>query len=302
MRGILIALVLLGAAFAALVPADVRGTKDTGNASMPKMDVGIAIDCASKALIVTAKSNSTGEIVAGAQTYLFYTDYEYQLVGSGSTNASGIARISIMGNPDFLTALFILRLDKAGYQSRETEFTYKYCFEEPPEGIGDVYGEELPPEEPELKKMEIGVEPICAAGNVTGNSVLVTSGGLPLQGAFVSVEDVSPAKKITAGETDASGLFVFPGCGGDEFSVRASKGGYESVEERVNLTLCDDCPSVAPPPPPPPSAANGTQPPAPGGGNATKPETGDGKPASGAPSACPLGIILLSALALRSVR
>ena len=299
MRRLLMLLLLAGIALAATVPADVRAIKNTGNENLPKMNVGITIDCATKALFVQAASNSTGESVVSAQTFLFYTDYEYQLVGTGSTNSSGVSKINVIGNPDYLTALFILRVDKSGYQSRETEFTYKYCFQSPPPDIGTGYGDnEEPPEEPpELKKLDIEVRPACSAGGtLNGQLVSVTSEGAPVSGAFVNVEDISPAKKITSGETNTSGQFIFAGCGGDEFSIRASKGGYESREITHNLSACDACPKPPAPPAAPP--ANGSQPP--DGGNATKPGTGNGGPSPAAPSACPLGLLFLSALVLRS--
>jgi hypothetical protein len=288
---------LIGSVFAATVKADVRAVKDTGNENLPKMNVGITIDCDSKALIVEPKSNTTGEPIASAQTYLFYTDYEYQLVGTGSTNASGISKINVIGNQDFLTALFILRVDKSGFRSRETEFTYKYCFQDPPDDIGDVYGEDEPDEPPpELKKLELDIKPVCSGTAVTGETAIVKSEGVPLSGAYVSVEDLNPAKKIAAGNTDGTGQFQFPGCG-DEYNVRASKGGYESVEVNVTLMECNECPLPPPPPVQPPASQQQNGSDGSGKNETPKPGTEGSKPA---PSACPLGLLVLSILALRA--
>ncbi|HSB46425.1 MAG TPA: carboxypeptidase-like regulatory domain-containing protein [Candidatus Bilamarchaeum sp.] len=299
MRLILALLLLCGVFFADAVKADIRAVKDTGSESLPKMDVRITIDCLSKALIVEPKSNATGDPIAGAQTYLFYTDYEYQLVGSGSTNGSGVSRMNVVGNQDYLTALFILRVDKPGFQSRETEFTYKYCFQSPPPDIGES-GTDVPPPPPDLKDLEIEIKPVCSGTAVTGETVLVKSGGAPLPDAFIDVEDISPAKKIATGKTDSGGKFQFPGCG-DEYSVRASAGGYESVEINATLTGCNACPLPPPPPPVQPQAngsgQQGSQSPATGNGSGQQ-ETGNGKPE--APSACPLGLAILSILVLRA--
>jgi hypothetical protein len=294
MRLLLALLLVFGVLFAATVKADVRATKDTGNENLPKMDIGIKIDCDSKALIVEAKSNQTGEPVSAAQTYLFYTDYTYQLVGTGSTNGSGISRINVVGNQDYLTALFILRVDKSGYQSRETEFTYKYCFQNPPPDIGGDSGPGQPPP-PELKKIDMDIQPVCSGKTVTGERAVVKSDGKPLAGAFVSIEDISPAKKIAVGNTDTSGEFQFPGCG-DQYSVRASAGGYESLEVNVTLIACNDCP--LPPPPPPQNNTNTPPPKNHTGQNQTQP--GGQNPAPAPSGGCPLGLAILSILVLRA--
>jgi len=65
--------------------------------------------------------------------YLFYTDYTYQaLPNPGKTDAAGKTTIPVPGTLRFLSAMFTLRVDKAGFQSREVEFTYAKCFEAQP--------------------------------------------------------------------------------------------------------------------------------------------------------------------------
>lgn len=139
MRFIIIALFLAGLAAAFSVMPDYRGIKDTGSDSLPALDVRMTIDCDSKNITVDVRSNETDLPVEGASTYLFYTDYEYQpLPNPGKTNAQGVAVNTVPGTLKFLTALFIMRVDKTGFQSREIEFTYEKCFQAPP-----------PPPEPE---------------------------------------------------------------------------------------------------------------------------------------------------------
>jgi hypothetical protein len=301
---IFLALFLLGISMAANVTPKYLGIKDTGNQNLPTMAVGIQINCDNKELKINVATNGTGAPVSGATEYLFYTDYGYQpLPNSVKTGTDGTALMKVPGTINFLTGLFILRTDHPEHRSREIEFTYEKCFKDPAVPIGEVYGENEgsgePP--PELKKLDLEVKPVCSGTAVTGQTAIVKSGGVPLSGAYVSVEDLSPAKKVAGGNSDGTGQFQFPGCG-DEYSVRASKGGYESREINVTLIGCDKCPL---PPPKPPETGNGS--PASGSqqSNATnkteqapKPDAGDGKPA--APSACPLGLAILSILALRA--
>jgi hypothetical protein len=137
MRLTLVLLLLLGLSMAFTVRPHYLETKDTG--SGPAMDVGITIDCTTKAVTVDVKSDLTGEPVEGAKTYMFYTDYSYQaLPNPGTTDGSGTTVMAVPGNINYLTALFILRTDRSGYQSREIEYTYEDCFKEPPADQGQA--------------------------------------------------------------------------------------------------------------------------------------------------------------------
>lgn len=106
--------------------------QDTGNENLPTMDIDITINCDSKELTVEVSSEE--DAVENAWIYLFYTDYGYQaLPNSGQTDANGRYTMEVAGSMEFLTAMFILRVDNPAYQSREIEFAYEKCFEEPPE-------------------------------------------------------------------------------------------------------------------------------------------------------------------------
>lgn len=153
MKSLVIALLIVGLSAAFTVEPNYFGIKDSGDESLPTLDVGITIDCDSKDLTVDVRSQ--GKPVEGAAVYLFYTDYGYQpLPNTGNTDASGIYSMEVTGSLEFLTALFILRVDKQGAQSREIEFAYEKCFQEPP------------PEEPEP---ECITDADCTAGYVCEN-------------------------------------------------------------------------------------------------------------------------------------
>src|SRR5262249_31403937 len=96
------------------------------------LSIGITLDCDSKAATVTVLSNDTGEPVHGAKTYMFYTDYGYNaLPNPGITGFDGVTVMQVPGNIRYLTAIFVLRTDMEGFQSREVESTYKDCFAPP---------------------------------------------------------------------------------------------------------------------------------------------------------------------------
>lgn len=157
MRLAVLLLLIASLASAFVVQADFLGVQETGDENLESLDVGISIDCDEKDLTVSVMGEDSEEPVAGASAFLFYTDYEYQLIATGTSDSEGIANIDVLGNRDYLTALFILRVDKSGYRSKEIEFAYEKCFEEPPAAPPPEPEEE--PEEPEVSPVEPPVEP-----------------------------------------------------------------------------------------------------------------------------------------------
>lgn len=153
MRGFVVLLMMAAIASAFGVQADAIDIKDTGNENLEALDVAIFIDCGLKNITAEVKGQDSEQAVAGASAYLFYTDYEYQLIATGMSDAEGRARINVLGNQDYLTALFILRIDKSGYRSREIEFSYEKCFREPPEPV--LPPVEEPEEEPEEEPADV---------------------------------------------------------------------------------------------------------------------------------------------------
>jgi hypothetical protein len=132
MRLLLIALLAAGMCMAFSVQPAYIDVKDTGGQNLPAMNVGISIDCDTKTLTVTATSNKSGEPVAGAKTYLFYTNYAYQAIASGQSGADGVATMAVVGSMNYLTSMFILHVEQQQFKTREIEFTYEKCFQQPP--------------------------------------------------------------------------------------------------------------------------------------------------------------------------
>ncbi len=148
MRGMIFLLLLatLGSAF--MVEPYINDYQDTGHESLPAMNVEMKINCDTKQITVTATDNETGQKIPGAKIYLFYTDYGYHLISSGATGTDGTGVIDVTGNLEFLSDLFIIKIEESAHKSREIEFTYWNCFNEQPES------EEQPAPEPEEEAEE----------------------------------------------------------------------------------------------------------------------------------------------------
>ena len=134
LRYVILGMLLLSLpAMAFTVRPNYIGVKDTGGQSLDSLDVGITIDCDTKDLTIDVLANTTREAVSGADITLFDTTYGYQaLPNRVKTGSDGEAVMTVPGTLNFLTHMFILRVDAQNYRSREIEFYYQKCFEAPP--------------------------------------------------------------------------------------------------------------------------------------------------------------------------
>ncbi len=146
MKLIFFILVVVGIFTAFNVIPDYSGVHDTGDDRFDTMVVNLWIDCNTKELTAEIKEES-GTPIMDAKTYVFYTNYGYQLISTGKTDDTGVATMDIEGNMNYLTALFIFRADHSNFQSREIEFTYEKCFgPEPTEPVYEPPRNDEPPE------------------------------------------------------------------------------------------------------------------------------------------------------------
>ncbi|MBD3209970.1 hypothetical protein GF318_01160 [Candidatus Micrarchaeota archaeon] len=154
MKRLLFVLLVIGLGMAFTVSPDYIEVQDTGNENLPTLDISMTIDCDTKEIAVTV-TNGTAP-VEDASVYLFYTDYAYQpLPYSGKTDSSGRYIMEVTGNIEFLTDMYVLRVDHPGYRSREIEFSYVKCLMEPPQ--------DLPPPEC-VEGGDCEEDEICVAG------------------------------------------------------------------------------------------------------------------------------------------
>ncbi len=197
MRAFIFLLLLAAAASAFTVKPTFFDTHDTGSDSLPTLDVGITIDCDTKDLVVDVSED--GDAIEGASTVLFYTDYGYQpLPNPGKTGSDGTVTMTVPGTIDFLTGLFILRVDASGYQSREIEFAYEKCFEEPPPEPDPV---------PELYNDTNDTEPVAPPPvNTTPPDPTPPVNVTPPENASPSQNMTPPSNEtpVDAGDTEAA--------------------------------------------------------------------------------------------------
>ena len=96
--------------------------EDTGN--LPSLKSDIFIDCKNPHIKVIVMDENKKPI-QNADVYLFYTNYGYNAIATGKTSNSGIYESDFVGNLDYLTALFILKIKKPGYNDQDNEFYYR---------------------------------------------------------------------------------------------------------------------------------------------------------------------------------
>lgn len=178
---ILVCLFVFSTVFSLTITPLYIQVKETGNESLPSQNVSFKINCDTKTLLINSNSDSG---LPNPKAYLFNTNYGYSLFGT-SQGQNGKVNLSASGNVNFLTALFILRVDSPGYRSKEIEFTFQKCFDGSPDE-SDVI-QILPtieepvalPQEPVVESPPIPVVPqesvVINSSSNTSNSSNVSS-------------------------------------------------------------------------------------------------------------------------------
>lgn len=126
-------------------------------------DIYVTMDCDSN--IINIYITEDEEPVVGAVVRLMYIDYSTPLLAAGPTDTSGKFSYTLVGERDFMTGLFLVVVEKEGYNNKEAHFDIRRCLdvsdveeeveelEEEVEEIEEVLPpeepEEIPPEEPE---------------------------------------------------------------------------------------------------------------------------------------------------------
>ncbi len=161
----------------AITPFEYR---DFGNASLPKFDgMTIVVDC--NAATIRTHIASSGVPVAGAMTYLEYADYSTPLLSSGQSDASGnILHRVPSGSIAHMNGIFVLAVEKSGYQRREAHFDIKDCFVSAPPASNSTKPSQPPPQQNATPagSSANASQPNTTGSNATGNPVGNTNGSL----------------------------------------------------------------------------------------------------------------------------
>ncbi|MEW6036435.1 MAG: hypothetical protein AB1529_07530 [Candidatus Micrarchaeota archaeon] len=188
-------LLLLGLGFAQVVEADIVEEKDTGAEAAPALVAALWLDCESGNATLTLSSN--GSRVEGATVFLFRADSAYKLLARSSTDEEGVSTVRPQGKTPYLNDLYILRIEKSGFRTKEIEFTFWNC--------GDVVREfseySLPEEQPEHSAAfanETAPAPINGLPAPQENAVAEVSGPFPEPAPGPGVAEPAPSSTCIA--------------------------------------------------------------------------------------------------------
>jgi hypothetical protein len=123
----LLVLFLISMGHAAMVNADLKGVQDTGSANLPAFSFILLTDCGNPSAIVFLSNNDTGQSVPGATMFIIRTDSAYRILNRSATDDEGKGVIGVPGKLQYLNDLYVLRIEKNGYRSKEVQFTFWNC-------------------------------------------------------------------------------------------------------------------------------------------------------------------------------
>lgn len=123
----ILVLFLISACHGAMVNADLKGIQDTGAANLPALSFIMLTDCDNPSAILFLSDNNSGRSVPGATLFIFRTDSGYRILNRSSTADDGKGIIGVPGKLQFLNDLYVLRIEKPGYRSKEVQFTFWNC-------------------------------------------------------------------------------------------------------------------------------------------------------------------------------
>lgn len=197
MRNLVLILFLLSVCVAVETPMKIFEQRDFGPSYEEQFDnLYVTMDCDAEVIYIYVSDDDAP--VTGAVVRVLYIDYSTPLLASGPTDANGRLSYKIVGEEDFMTGLFLVVVEKEGYNNKEAHFDISICIaeEEITEEVVEeeiieeevVIEEEVPEPEPEPEQIpepepeEIS-EPEENITNITETNVTVNETGEPEEGA-----------------------------------------------------------------------------------------------------------------------
>lgn len=120
-------LFVLGISRAMVVGPAVYEQKDIGSSSLPQLIYSLSVDCNASVVTAIITDGKTNQPVQGVDTYLSYVDFTAQLLTHVLTDHDGYAVHKLPGQTSLMQGMFILDLQKYGYQSKEVHFDLYPC-------------------------------------------------------------------------------------------------------------------------------------------------------------------------------
>ncbi|MBU0532789.1 hypothetical protein KKB44_04840 [Candidatus Micrarchaeota archaeon] len=125
MKRIFFFLFIVSLASAILGP-QIYEQKNLGYYAYPEFLYSLGVDCDNGEVHLNVMdTNMSG--VEGTKTYLQYIDFASPLLSSASTGEDGFVKHKLPGNVTFMRGLFMLRIEKNGYRSKEIHFDILCC-------------------------------------------------------------------------------------------------------------------------------------------------------------------------------
>jgi hypothetical protein len=87
----------------------------------------ISVDCTTATVNIMVMDDQY-KPVAGAQTYLQYVDTTAQLMAQGTTDGKGAISDKLPGNISLMNDMFVLIIEKSGFQNKEVDFGIPGCY------------------------------------------------------------------------------------------------------------------------------------------------------------------------------
>jgi len=112
-------------------------------------EILVTMDC--DADIITIYVTDEHQPAAGAVVRLLYVDYSVPLLGAGPTDSAGKFQYTLVGDKNLMNGLFLVVIEKEGYNNKEAHFDVRKCTyerEEEPPPQPEPAPEEEPEEEP----------------------------------------------------------------------------------------------------------------------------------------------------------
>jgi 5-hydroxyisourate hydrolase-like protein (transthyretin family) len=118
---------IFGLAEALVVGPAVIEQKDMGSSSLPTLIYSLSVDCNASSITAIVTDGTTNQPVQGVDTYLSYVDFTTQLLTHEVTDHDGYIVDKLPGQTALMQGMFILDLQKYGYQSKEVHFDLYPC-------------------------------------------------------------------------------------------------------------------------------------------------------------------------------
>lgn len=139
MRTMLLLMALIAVTQALSVGPMIYEQKNMGDPSLPEFLYSMSADCTASTVTISVMDDNFSA-VSEADVYLEYTQFSSQVISSTKTDAEGVAISRLPGSVKLMQGLFIMVIEKYGYQNKEIHFDLSPC-----NGTAANYSKPAPP-------------------------------------------------------------------------------------------------------------------------------------------------------------